>query len=313
MQIEQEKLLLRARMYQRIRAFFDAQGYLEVDTPLLGVSTNTDVHIQSVKANACNRLFYLQTSPEFNMKRLLAAGSGSIYQICHAFRDHEQGRRHHLEFTLLEWYSLGFGYFELMDQLGQLIEYLSEKYISIHRVSYFDSFNNLLGLDVCEADIEECQDCASRHVPGINAKQLKRDECLDLLISQVIAKRFTGYTFVYDYPASQASLARLKPGNSLFAERFELFYNDIELANGFSELTDARQQQQRFEQDNLMRVEQGLETIPIDEDFLQALKQGMPDCAGVALGLDRLLMIEMGEDTIGNVLSVDTTGISCLG
>lgn len=294
-------------MYQKIRTFFDQLSYLEVDTPLLGVSTNTDVHIQSIKAQACNRPLYLQTSPEFAMKRLLTAGSGSIYQICHAFRDEEQGRRHHPEFTLLEWYSPGFDYLALMDQLERLIGYLSGRNISIHRIKYFECFKNTLGLDVIQADITECRNCVSRQAPGINTTQLNRDECLDLLISQVVAKQFTGFTFVYDYPAPQASLARLKSDNPQFAERFELFYNDMELANGFSELTDAGEQRKRFEQDNRTRLEQGMEAYPIDEDFLQALEQGLPECAGVALGLDRLLMVEMGEVAIGDVLTVDTT------
>lgn len=303
-------LQLRARIYQQIRAFFNSLNYLEVDTPLLGVAASTDRHIQSIQAS-CNGLsLYLQTSPEFAMKRLLAAGSGSIYQICHAFRDEEKGSRHRPEFTLLEWYSLGFDYRRLMDQLEDLVNLLVDYEKPFNRISYFDCFKTTLQLDLTLADVEDYRQCVIRFVPGIDATQLDTDQCLDLLISQVISKQFEGFTFVYDYPASQASLAKIKPDNPLVAERFELFYNDMELANGFTELTDAKEQRARFQQDNQKRTATGLETCPIDEDFLQALEKGLPECAGVALGLDRLLMVLMAADSITKVMPIDglTTG-----
>ncbi len=308
MQDKINTLTQRARIYKQIRAFFDGLNYLEVDTPLLGSSTNTDIHIQSIQACACQRSVYLQTSPEFSMKRLLAEGSGSIYQICHAFRDEEKGSYHHPEFTLLEWYSMGFDYLELMDQLEALIALLviDTGFQTFRRISYFDCFNEYLKLDLKVASLETCQQTVMQHVSGINAENLSKDDCLDLLISQVVSKQFRGFTFVFDYPASQASLARLKPGNTQLAERFELFYNELELANGFSELTDAEEQRSRFVQDNQQRTELGLDTYPIDEDFLQALERGLPECAGVALGLDRLLMILNKADLIEQVLTVDT-------
>lgn len=305
----QEKINIlqkRARIYQQIRAFFNELDYLEVDTPLLGKSTNTDVHIQSIQAISCNRQLYLQTSPEFAMKRLLAAGSGPIYQICHAFRDEEKGRNHHPEFTLLEWYSLGIDYQALMDQLEELITGLLGTTKSFQRTGYFDCFQNILKLDLVSASLDDCRQCVSQHISGVNTLQLSWDECLDLLISQVISRQFTGFTFVYDYPSSQASLAKIKPSNPLIAERFELFYNELELANGFTELTDADEQRLRFERDNQRRTLSGLKSYPVDEDFLQALEQGIPECAGVALGLDRLLMVILEEDCLESILTMDT-------
>jgi len=295
----------RARLVKKIRAFFDTRSYLEVDTPLLGTATNTDIHIQSIRARACNQNLYLQTSPEFAMKRLLAEGSGSIFQICHAFRDEEKGRRHHPEFTLLEWYSLGFDYVALMDQMEQLINELFGESLSYTRISYFECFQRYLGLDLQRASLYDFRAQVSEHVAGVDVLQLSQADCMDLLISQVIGKQFSGFTFVYDYPAEQASLARISRGNPLVAERFELFYRDMELANGFTELTHAAEQRARFEQDNQFRAESGLTPYPVDEDFLQALEQGLPECAGVALGLDRLLMVLLQLDRLSEVLVLD--------
>jgi elongation factor P--(R)-beta-lysine ligase len=288
-------------MLKQIRAFFDARDFLEVDTPLLSTSTNTDVHIQSIRATVNRQTQYLQTSPEFAMKRLLADGSGSIYQICHAFRDEEQGRRHQPEFTLLEWYSLGFDYQQLMDQVQKLIDNISERENLFNKKTYHGCFKHYLQLDIDNDSDATLAACVKKHINGIDPEQLTRADCLDLLISEVIAKQFEGFTFVYDFPATQASLAKLNADNPDVAERFELFYNDMELANGFTELTDAREQRERFEADNLQRVETGLAPYPIDEDFLLALQKGLPDCAGVALGLDRLLMILLDRDSIQKV------------
>lgn len=303
-----QQLRDRARMYRHIRAFFDDLGYLEVDTPLLGVSSNSDSHIHSIRARVMGAPVYLQTSPEFAMKRLLAAGSGSIYQICHAFRDEEKGRLHHPEFTLLEWYSLGFDYRQLMDQVESLIASLLQQHVSIPRMTYFECFAQVLGLDLAEAGAATCRQAVTAHIPGIDAQGLSRDDCLDLLMSQVVARTFRGFTFVYDYPASQAALARIKPDNPSCAERFELFYADLELANGFTELTDVQEQRRRFEQDNRQRHSQGREVIPLDEAFLAALEVGLPACAGVAIGLDRLMLVSSNSSDISQVLTLDTLG-----
>jgi lysyl-tRNA synthetase class 2 len=293
----------RARIYRQIRAFFDARDCLEVDTPLLSPSTNTDVNIESIKASNLDQTLYLQTSPEFAMKRLLAAGSGSIYQICHAFREGEKGRRHNPEFTLLEWYRIGFDYQQLMDEIECLIDNISGESYHYQRISYRQLVLDHIGVDIDKIDLLDLQQKVDQLVPGTRSAELDIDQCLDLLISLVIAPAIKGYVFVYDYPVSQAALARVKVSKPNVAERFELFYNGLELANGFSELCDSSQQRSRFESDNNRRLAAGLEPYPIDELLLSALNSGLPECAGVAIGLDRLLMVLLGEGSIDQVLS----------
>ncbi len=298
-----ETIHARARLYRRIRAYFEAGDCLEVDTPLLASTTNTDTQIASIKAYNVDAELFLQTSPEFAMKRLLAAGSGSIYQICHAFREAESGSRHSSEFTLLEWYRTGFDYQQLMDEVEQLIDILSGLENEYRRISYRDLFVEYTGIDIFITGIDDLREQCELKVPGTNSRQLSFDQCLDLLITLVIEPAMEGYIFVFDYPASQASLARINPNDDRVAERFELFYNGLELANGFSELTDATLQRQRFEVDNRHRQVKGLPVYPIDESLLSAMESGLPECAGVALGLDRLLMILENVDTIDQVMS----------
>lgn len=293
----------RARLYQEIRVFFAARHCLEVDTPLLSASTNTDPHIASLPAGEPASRLYLQTSPEFAMKRLLAAGSGSIYQICHAFREGESGRRHREEFTLLEWYRVDFDYSQLMDEIEQLIDYLSETPNRFCRISYRELFLRYTDIDIDSVAHEHLREHCRQQIPGTGAEQLDFDQCLDLLISLVIQPAMRGYVFVYDYPVSQASLARVNRHDCKVAERFELFYNGLELANGFSELTDANTQRLRFEADNQKRQQNGLPVYALDENLLAALEHGLPECAGVALGLDRLLMVLQNIDSIDQVMS----------
>lgn len=293
----------RARVYRQIRVFFDARECLEVDTSLLSPSTNTDANIESIKASNLGQTLYLQTSPEFAMKRLLAAGSGSIYQICHAFREGEKGRRHNPEFTLLEWYRIGFDYQQLMDEMECLIDHISGESNQYQRISYRQLVLDHIEVDIDTIDLLDLRLKVDQLVPGTRSAELDVDQCLDLLISLVIAPEMKGYVFIYDYPVSQAALARVKPSNPNIAERFELFYNGLELANGFSELCDSSQQRQRFEADNNRRLTAGLEPYPVDELLLSALNSGLPECAGVAIGLDRLLMVLLGRDSIDQVLS----------
>jgi lysyl-tRNA synthetase class 2 len=293
----------RARIYRQVRAFFEERGCLEVDTPLLSPSTNTDVNIESIKALSLGKTLYLQTSPEFAMKRLLAAGSGSIYQICHAFREGEKGRRHNPEFTLLEWYRIGFDYEQLMDEMECLIDNLSGKSNQYQRISYRQLVLEHISVDIDKVELLELQKKIDSLVPGTRSVELGYDQCLDILISLVIAPEMKGYVFIYDYPVSQAALARVKTINPAVAERFELFYDGLELANGFSELCDSSQQRQRFEGDNNRRLDAGVEPYPIDELLLSALNSGLPECAGVAIGLDRLLMVLLGKESIDQVLS----------
>jgi lysyl-tRNA synthetase class 2 len=293
----------RARVYQQIRTFFNNRGCLEVETPLLMPATSTEVSIESIEVACSDRPLYLQTSPEFAMKRLLAAGSDSIFQICHAFRQAECGRMHNPEFSLLEWYRVGYDYHQLMAEIELLITTLSLSQCSFNRTSYKDLFSQSLGLDIDRLSLESLRKNCLQMVPGTRVSELEFDQCLDLLLTMVIAPTMQGYQFVYDYPKSQAALARISAQNSGVAERFELFFDGIELANGFSELTDSRQQRSRFEQDNETRGERGLPQYVIDEHLLAALDSGLEDCAGVALGLDRLLMVLLDLDSIDQVLT----------
>ena len=293
----------RARVYRQIRTFLNTRGCLEVDTPILMPTTNTDVQVGSLELSCGERRLFLQTSPEYAMKRLLAAGSGSIFQIGHAFRQDERGRRHNPEFSLLEWYREGYDYQQLMDEMELLITTLSLCHCDFSRISYRQLFAQSLDLKIDELSLDDLRVECVRRVPGCNSTALDFDQCLDLLLALVIAPDMRGYQFVYDYPRSQAALARISGSDPAVAERFELFYDGVELANGFSELTDAEQQRARFEADNSLRAQQGLPQYDVDECLLAALEHGLEDCAGVALGLDRLLMVLLDLDSIDQVLT----------
>ncbi len=298
-----ETIRERARIYQKIRAFFAARDYLEVDTPILSIATNTDANIASIGASNLGQSLYLQTSPEFAMKRLLAADSGSIYQICHAFREGEQGIRHRPEFTLLEWYRPEFDYQQLMDEVEALIDCLSGQKNSFQRVRYCDLLVHQTGVDVTSIALPQLRNRCASLLPGTDTQALDFNQCLDLLIALVAAPAMQGYLFVYDYPLSQAALARASKSNPGVAERFELFHDGLELANGFSELTDAKIQRERFEADNRQREANALPRYPIDNFLLAALEYGLPECAGIALGLDRLLMVLLNLDSIDEVMT----------
>ena len=255
----------RARVYRQIRTFFNTRGCLEVDTPVLMPTTNTDVQVGSLELRCCQRRLFLQTSPEYAMKRLLAAGSGSIFQIGHAFRQDERGQRHNPEFSLLEWYREGYDYQQLMDEMELLITTLSLRQCDFSRITYRQLFAQSLDLNIDDISLDDLRAECVRRVPGCDSQALDFDQCLDLLLALVIAPDMRGYQFVYDYPRSQAALARISASDADVAERFELFYDGVELANGFSELTDADQQRARFEADNRLRAQQGLPQYDIDE------------------------------------------------
>jgi len=249
---------------------------------------------------------YLQTSPEFFMKRLLVAGSGSIYQIASVFRQAESGRFHNPEFSLLEWYRVGYDYQQLMDDVILLIQAVSEKPVIVEKISYKQVFARLkINPHVCEAAQLE----AVAQQAGISlqsAKPMAKNDWLDVLMSHVIEPSLdkSKLTFVYDYPASQASLAHVRETAEYpVAERFELYWGGVELANGYTELQDYREQRKRFELDNQQRARSAKNTMPLDEAFLGALERGLPFCSGVALGLDRLLMILTEADSIDEVIS----------
>jgi len=287
-------------MLHRIRAFFMARGVLEVETPLLSRAGNTDPSIASLEV--CDG-GWLHTSPEFPMKRLLAAGSGDIYQICKVFRGGESGRFHNPEFTLLEWYRLGFDDRRLADEVVTLIGEVAERRFDVVSVSYRDLFLDALGIDPLRTGVVELQTLANAR--GIAPDgDMSRDDWLDLLLSHVVTPSFPAdrLTVVTDYPASQAALARLN-GDGEMAARFEIYWGPLELANGYFELRDPVEQRRRVAAEQSARRQRGLPSIRADERFLQAIDHGLPDCAGVALGLDRLLMKVLGAEHIEEVIA----------
>ena len=243
------------------------------------------------------------TSPEFHMKRLLAAGSGCIYQIAKAFRNEENGRYHNPEFMMLEWYRVGFDHHKLMDEMDELLQ-LVLKSDKAERMTYQNAFLNVLGVCPLEGSMEELKACAgSLGLSDIADPEEDRDTLLQLLFSIGVETKIgqTVPAFVYDFPASQAALAKINPQDNRVADRFEVYFKGIELANGFHELDNPQEQLQRFEEDNQKRIEMGLEPQPIDHHLIEALKAGLPSCAGVALGIDRLIMLAMGHDHIDEV------------
>lgn len=303
---------MRARMMARIREFFQQQGVMEVETPICSRHATTDPSIHSLVTcytgpGAPDGVpLYLHTSPEFPMKRLLAAGSGSIYQLCKVFRDGESGRLHNPEFTLLEWYRPGFDHHRLMEEVEQLVQRVLPEPGPVRRISYRTLFEQLLGVDPHRATAGQLRQLAlQKGVPGIEQLDLPhRDAWLDLLMTHCIEPAMgAGLCFVYDYPASQAALARVRPDDPPVAERFELYIDGVEVANGFHELADAAEQRRRFEQDLQARSNANLPLPPMDEWLLEALARGLPDCAGVALGVDRLFMRSIGADHIDRVIA----------
>jgi lysyl-tRNA synthetase class 2 len=297
-------LRARARLLADIRSFFHRLGVMEVETPLLSAAGNPDPEIRSI-ATMDGAL--LRTSPEFALKRLLAAGGGDVYELGRVFRAGESGRAHNPEFTLLEWYRVGFTYFDLMDEVAALVRDCGRGAFDdwkVERLSYRNWFGNSLGLDPFTAG-EETLAAAARD-RGVSAEgALERRQWLDLLTGLVLQPELPErqLTFVYDYPADQAALARVRDQAPPVAERFELYLGRVELANGYQELTDAVEQRKRFEVDNETRARRGQKTYPVDEHLVAALESGLPDCAGVALGVDRLLMALRGVDDIGGVLA----------
>lgn len=307
-----EIIRLRARMLQDIRAFFDQRDVLEVETPLLSAAATTDPHLASFSTRYREQELYLNTSPEYCMKRLLADHGDAIYQVCKSFRSDELGRWHNPEFSMLEWYRPGFDMFQLMAELLELVQLLATNngiiIKSINSISYADAFFGAAGIDPHSASADDCRHCASEY--GIEQPvglEDDVDEWLDWLLTQLVIPSFDedAFTLLYDYPRTQAALARLYEDTvgRIVAARFELFFGATELANGFDELRDADEQRLRFEHENLRRQSQGMPVAILDDHLIMALQHGLPACSGVALGLDRLLMVLAGEDLIEHVLA----------
>jgi len=300
-------LRIRAQFLTQIRQFFAQHHVLEVETPLLATTTATDPHLESLQVpqvfTGDLKPCYLQTSPEFAMKRLLAAYGEPIYQIAKAFRKDEKSRRHNPEFTMLEWYQPGYSLTQLMDEVEALVTTLLGQRI-IARASYRELFQQQLNIDPHLASIEQLAELACRELE-LSATDYGRAEYLDLLFSHVIEPNMKGDCFVYDFPMQQAALAAVeqdKQGMKV-AKRFELFLNQMEIANGYSELLDADEQRQRFESDCAVRRRQGLSQYPVDEKLLAALQHGLPSCSGVAVGVDRLLMAALNASSIDEIIA----------
>ena len=305
-----QNLQQRAHALAKIRRFFSERDVLEVETPLLASSTVPDVYIESIAAQVVkdnsSRKNFLQTSPEFFMKRLLASGSGSIYQIAKAFRQEEKGARHNIEFTLLEWYRLSYSLDQLMAELEELVqEVLSCGPIS--RLSYREIFGQHLQIDPHEISLEELQKLAKSEI-DLSGSDLSKTDYLQLLLSNSIEPKLPPYCIIYDYPLEQAALAILATDEHgvVVAKRFELFGHGMELANGYFELSDAAEQRARFEKDNAVRKEKGLRAHDADEKLIAALESGLPSCSGVAVGVDRLLMLLVEAKNISEVISFDS-------
>jgi lysyl-tRNA synthetase class 2 len=307
--IDPSSLRYRSELLQSLRSFFQQRQVIEVDVPVLARSTVTDINIESVNALASGNSGYLQTSPEYFMKRLLAAGSGDIFCLGKAFRDAESGRRHNPEFTLLEWYRCGWDEHQLMAEVAELISQLAnvgaDAQLAVTKLSYGECFKQVLGVDPHSAKLASLQQMAV-DASSESWAQESRANCLDLLFSLSVEPQLpNGLVFIYDYPACQAALAQLHlnvQGQSV-SRRFEVFFNSMELANGYMELTDAAQQRQRFEKEVELRSAQNKPAVVIDEKLMAALDSGLPPCAGVALGVDRLLMQLLGTDAIDQVMA----------
>ena len=293
-----KNLITRAKVLNQVRHYFEQHNVLEVETPLLSASTVTDPYLEAFQFQDK----YLQTSPEYAMKRLLASGIGDIYQITKAFRFDESGRYHNPEFSLLEWYRLNFSLDDMFNELDNLMRLtLDTTAIDIYR--YSELFEQYLEVDVHDVELSQLQRLVDQHCPGLTTNH--RDDCLTSLFATCIEPNIgqTNPCIVSHFPASQASLARVDELDIRVARRFELYYQGVELANGFHELDDPDEQAERFQEDNRKRAKSNKAVKPIDQRLLAALHSGLPNCIGVALGIDRLLMLKIQADQIGEVIS----------
>jgi len=309
-----DTLKRRAQLLAEARRFFYARHVLEVETPVLSQAAPTATYLGSFSSEYCpagsrhGQRYYLQTSPEFAMKRLLAAGSGDIYQIARVFRNGEQGRLHSPEFTMLEWYRPALNYHQLMAEVDALLQQVAGLAKAI-KISYQQLFTDTLQQDVWALDAEQLKVLAFKHIPSLPLDwETDDDGWLELLMSEVIEpqlKSWNAPVIVYDFPASQAQLAKIYQDEKeqTVAARFEVYAGGLELANGYDECLDASELKQRFENDNKLRVSQSKPVMPVDERLLSALEAGLPACTGVALGLDRLLMLMTDKAQLTDVLS----------
>lgn len=295
-----ETLKERDQIIRKIRHFFYERGLIEVETPILANYTVTDPYLDSLSTKCNSKSYYLQTSPEYHMKRLLAAGIGDSFQFCKSFRDNEEGQLHNVEFTMLEWYRVGWSDEQLMKEMESLMISI----LPVQRAEYYsyqEIFKKILGLNVESSSIQELQAIVKEKnwtAPDLGSD--KKDWLL-FLFSNGIEPNLQALTFIFDFPASQAALAKIKA--NACAARFELYYKGVELANGFGELTDPKEQVLRFEANLAVRREKNLAPLSIDPYFISALEYGLPVCSGVALGVDRLIMLALKKKDLSEVMS----------
>lgn len=304
-----QTLLKRAEIIREIRQFFSDRGILEVETPVLSEFSVTDVHLSTFNTQFLSpfsseaKTLHLMTSPEYHMKRLLAAGSGAIFQLCKVFRNEEAGKRHNPEFTMLEWYRPHFDMYRLINEVDDLLQQILDC-PPAESFSYQFVFQTYVGLDPLSATKAQLVEKARKH--GFPCEDDEnRDTLLQFLFSEIVEANIgkDRPTAVYHFPSTQAALAQVSSEDHRVAERFEFYYKGLELANGFHELSDAKEQIRRFQQDNVEREKMGLAPQQLDTRFLAALQAGIPNCSGVALGVDRLLMIALNAERIEEVMS----------
>ena len=312
-----DALRLRAALNARIRGFFAERAVTEVETPVLSVAGNTDPNIASFslhfsgRTDGAPRTRWMRTSPEYPLKRLLAAGFGDCYELGRVFRDGEAGGRHNPEFTMLEWYRLGYDHRALIRETAELVGAalaLVARTATLVEIGYHELYRQRLGIDPHNASDAQLRGALGDVV--IDPAGLTRDDWLDLLMTHRLQPSFAADQLlaIYDYPASQCALARLRENDAsgvAVAERFELYLGPLEIANGYHELADVQEQARRFDADRQVRAGRGDPVPPADANLLAALAAGFPDCAGVAMGVDRLLMAMLGSDRIGDVLAFD--------
>jgi len=298
----------RAELLSKARQFLESRGYLEVETPLLSFDVGVDLHLEPFQVSVGGfgnegpaRTAYLQTSPEFGMKRLLAAGLGDCYQITRSFRRGEVGALHNPEFTIIEWYHVGGDYRDLMKEVGEFASFVCG-WPKAETLSYAAAFEKHLGVNPHVARVDELQRTAgSRSLTSAD-----RDDLLNFLLADGV-EPYLGVdhpTLLYDYPATQAALARTRQEDGYaVAERFELYFKGIELANGYQELTDAQELRRRNRRQNELRLAKGLPSLPLESKLLAAMDAGLPECSGVALGFDRLVMLALGCSTVAEVMA----------
>lgn len=297
----------RAKMLALSRRFFAEKGVIEVDCPFLSSGASVDPYIDLMSVS-CSQgpQRYLHSSPEYAMKRLLSMGMGNIYQLSHVFRDDECGRFHNPEFTMAEWYRIGIQFEEMIAETLEYIElFLGTK--DVEHIAYREALQRYAGVDYLNATDQQLLECLNDYgvkpYPALASEG--RDAILHMILSVVVEPAFKEKELcvLLDYPASQAALSQVyDKGNEMVAKRFEVFYQGVELANGYHELADAHEQRRRLHDANQKRTEEGRKRLPADEFFLKALEKGIPDCCGVAVGFDRLMMLRQGSESIDEIL-----------